>query len=310
MGGAHGAGGGAVLRRRLAWAWLGAVTAAAVAAPVLASSRPIVASIDGALCWRPGDERAAALGPRDWALWPPLADPLAVRTDGALAPLASPSAAHPLGTDDRGRDVAARLVHGARASAVIAALAALLATLIGVLVSAALTRAGPAVRAAGLAILDAIAAAPALLVAVAAGALVGARGPWSLAALIAAPRAADTARLLTAQLVAASGASHVEAARALGASPARVLVRHLAPSVVPAVGVAAAITAATAVLSEAALAFLGVGLPPPTPSWGELLAQATVHDLRWWLAVPAGLCATATAAALFALALAPARRSR
>ena len=148
------------------------------------------------------------------------------------------------------------------------------------------------------------------LVTLVAAALVGHRGLIALAALIAVPRGADTARLVAAQLTAELAAPYVVAARGLGASPARVLVRHALPAVWPALAIAAALTAATAVLSEAALSFLGLGPPPPTPSWGELLAQATQHDLRWWLSVPAGLAATLTAAALFALALAPPRASR
>ena len=70
----------------------------------------------------------------------------------------------------------------------------------------------------------------------------------------------------------------------------------------PQVAVATALTAATAVLAEAALSFLGFGTPPPSASWGELLKQATENGLRWWLAVPSGLAVAAAAAALGALA--------
>ena len=290
--------------RRLAWAWLALAALLAIAAPLLAGDRPIAASLDGALSWRPSAAQAAAMGPEDWALWPPMPAPGAVRDRGVLAPLAPPSARHWLGTDDRGRDVAARLLHGARASLGLAALAAALATAVGLALGLAIAGAPRAAAGVGLAAVDAIAAAPALLVAIAAGALVGARSPLVLAALIAVPRAADTGRLIAAQLASTARSPYVLAARALGARPARILLRHRAPAALPTLGVAAALTAATAVLSEAALAFLGVGLAPPTPTWGELLAQATQHDLRWWLALPAGACATATAAALFALALA------
>jgi hypothetical protein len=103
----------------------------AIAAPLLAGDRPIAASLDGALSWRPSAAQAAAMGPEDWALWPPLPAPGAVRDRGVLAPLAPPSARHWLGTDDRGRDVVARLLHGARASLGLAALAAALATAVG-----------------------------------------------------------------------------------------------------------------------------------------------------------------------------------
>ncbi|HVV84648.1 MAG TPA: ABC transporter permease subunit, partial [Kofleriaceae bacterium] len=114
--------------------------------------------------------------------------------------------------------------------------------------------------------------------------------------------AADTARLLVAELQALLARPFAEAARALGASPARVVLRHALPSAWPLVATATALTAASAVLAEAALTYLGLGVPPPTPSWGELLAQAGQHDLRWWLSIPAGLAITLTAAALLRLA--------
>lgn len=300
---------------KLAAAWLSAVIALAVGADCVASDRALVASRGGELTWRPdarGDALRARLGPDDWALWPPIAhDPVDVRTAGRLAPLAPPSRAHWLGTDDRGRDVAARLVHGARTTARVAALAAAaalaLAVALALAAAAGTGRAGRTLRGALVAIADAVASAPALLVSLAAGALLGAHGAIAIAILVAVPRGADTARLALAQLEAALAEPYVEAARALGASRARCLLRHALPAAAPTLAAATAITAATAVLAEAALSFLGLGAPPPTPSWGELLAQATQHELRWWLGIPAGLAATATAAALFTLALALAR---
>jgi peptide/nickel transport system permease protein len=94
----------------------------------------------------------------------------------------------------------------------------------------------------------------------------------------------------------------VTAARAAGAGPWRILLRHALPHAASTLAAAAAITAATTVLSEAALSFLGLGAVPPTPSWGELLAQASQHELRGWLTWPAGLLITASAAALLRLA--------
>jgi peptide/nickel transport system permease protein len=163
-------------------------------------------------------------------------------------------------------------------------------------------RAGGATDAAVRAACDAIAAAPPILTVIAAQGLLGTRGVAPVIALIAIPRAADTARLVRARLRTVLAAPFCDAARAAGASPTHVLVRHGLPHAAPVLATAAAITAATAVLSEAALAFLGVGAPPPTASWGELLAQATANDLRWWLAVPAGAAVTALTAALLAIA--------
>jgi peptide/nickel transport system permease protein len=291
------------ITRLLSLAWLLVLAAMALAASCLASDRPLLLSHDGSLTFLPsagprGDDLRATLGPEDWAVWPPIAtSPTDVRTSGQLLPLASPSAAHPLGTDDRGRDVAARLVHGARTSLVAAAIAATLATALALLLALLAVRAGGAIENAILALCDVLAAAPALLGAIAIGGLTGARGVTALALLVAIPRAADTARLVAASLTSTLAEPFVTAARAAGASPSRVLLRHALPHALSTLTAAAAITAATTILAEAALSFLGLGAPPPTPSWGELLQQASQNDLRWWLGVPAGIATTLTAAA-------------
>lgn len=290
------------MSRWLAIAWIGMLVLIAVGADCVAGDRPILAWRGGDLALSP-DARRADLAEGDWALWPPIAaDPADVRTTGQLVPLAPPSSAHHLGTDDRGRDVAARLVHGARTSLRAAAIATVLALGLALLLGLVAVRAGGAIEVGILSACDVLAAAPALLGAIAVGGLTGARGVTALAILVAVPRGADTARVLAASLRATLAEPFVDAARAAGASPARILVRHALPQAAPSLAAAAAITAATTILAEAALSFLGLGAAPPTPSWGELLAQASQHDLRWWLTLPAGLVITATSAALLRLA--------
>jgi len=295
------------VRRRAAVAVLAVAAGVALCADLVAGDRPLVLHRGGATDVWPdgprGDALRAVLTADDWALWPPIArDPTAVRAAGAVAPLAPPSRGHLLGTDDRGRDVAARLVHGARTSLAIAAGAAAAATALALGLALLAVRAGGAVDAAVRVACDVVAAAPPLLTVIAVQGLVGARGLVPVIALLAIPRGADTARLARAGLRAALAAPWTEAARAAGAGRGRLLVRHALPHAAPALATAAAVTAATAVLAEAALTFLGVGAAPPTPSWGELLAQATAHDLGWWLALPAGIAITAVAWALLALA--------
>ncbi|MCL4227437.1 MAG: ABC transporter permease subunit [Myxococcales bacterium] len=296
------------MTRRLALGWLALVALVALGAELVASDRPLVYARGGERVWLPadgprGDALRATLGPDDWALWPPVAaDPIAVRTAGELAPLAAPSARHRLGTDDRGRDVAARLIHGARTSLGAAVVATALATALALLLALLAVRAGGATEVAVLAACDALAAAPALLAVIAVGGLTGLRGVTALALLVAVPRGADTARVVAASLRATLAEPFAVAALAAGATPTRVLVRHALPHAAPGLAAAAAVTAATTILAEAALSFLGLGAPPPTPSWGELLAQASQHELRWWLTVPAGLATTLTAAALLRLA--------
>jgi peptide/nickel transport system permease protein len=289
-----------------------ALVALAIVADFVASDRPIVLHHDGTHFFENlgdgeprGDRLRDTLGPDDWAVWAPIAqDPVEVRTDGALAILEPPSDKHWLGTDDRGRDVAARLVHGTRTTAEIAALAAALALALAVtLALLAMVPGGRAILVA----CDAIAAAPPILTVIAAQGLIAARGLLPLAVLIAIPCAADTARLCAAGLRAALVEPFVEAARAAGASHLRVLVRHALPQTAPVLAAATALTAATAVLSEAGLSFLGAGMPAPTPSWGELLAQADAHGYRWWLAWPAGVLITLATWALLHVRYAHAR---
>ncbi len=299
------------MTRWLAQVWIGVVIAVALGADCLAADRPLVYARGGERVWLAavtgegprGDGLREQLGEGDWALWPPIArSPYEVRTVGRLAPLEAPSRAHVLGTDDRGRDVAARMVHGARVSMRAALIATVVAMVMALVLGVIAVRRGGATEVVILAVCDVLAAAPALLAVIAIGGLTGATGVAALALLVAVPRGADTTRVLVASLRSTMAEPFVDAARAAGAGPMRVLIRHALPHAGPAMAAAAAITAATTVLAEAALSYLGLGAPPPTASWGELLAQASQHDLMWWLTWPAGLVITATAAALLRVA--------
>jgi peptide/nickel transport system permease protein len=226
----------------------------------------------------------------DWALWAPIRhDPAAVRSDGELRVLARPSAAHLLGTDDRGRDVAARLVHGTRTALVCAVGAAALALVVGVGLALLACGRGGAVDAAVVGACDLVGAVPALVVVIAVQGLLGRAGLGLVVVLIALPRCADTARVARAAMMAARIEPYCLAARALGAGRWRVLSRHALPQAMPGLAVATGLTAATAVLGEAALSFVGLGAPAATASWGELLRQAHENGLRWWLAIPPGV---------------------
>lgn len=228
--------------------------------------------------------------------------PEQTRTEQGVEVLRPPSARHWLGTDDRGRDVVARLAHGARTSLFVAAGALALALVVGVGAGAAAAVRRGAVDAVVVGACDVIGSIPPLLLVVAAQGLVGHASFPALVALVALPRAADVARLSRAELARALAAPHAEAARALGASTPRLLLRHGLPLAAPQLAVLAAMIASSAVLYEAALTFLGFGTPPPTASWGELLRQAHQHHLLWWLALPAGAAVSLVALASHTLA--------
>jgi peptide/nickel transport system permease protein len=304
--------------RRAALVVLVVVAGAGVFADCIADDRPLLVSRGGDLIALPnlrdigptGDALRAELADDDWAIWPPIdRDPIEVRTGGRLAVLSPPSSDHVLGTDDRGRDVAARLVHGARTTTVLAVAAAAVALALALALALAAALGGRVVDTAMRTVCDAIAGVPPIVTVIAVQGLVDARGVGAVVWLIAIPRAADTARLARAAIRRALAEPWADAVRSTGASRTRLVIRHALPHAVPVLAVASAATAATAVLSEAALTILGAGVPSPTPSWGELLAQATANDLRWWLSVPAGLAITVTAWALLALATSPSRRT-
>lgn len=197
---------------------------------------------------------------------------------------APPSAANPLGTDDLGRDVLLRLAYGARVSLAVGLATALVATVIGTAIGVLAAWAGGVADAALMRLADALLALPALpLLVILAGldpSIVGLpRGePFAdmirIVAILAAFGWVGVARLARAQALATLARDHVRAARALGVSEARLLWRHVLPALAGPVSVATALAVAGAILAESTLSFLGLGIAPPAPSWGNMLAGA------------------------------------
>lgn len=224
-------------------------------------------------------------------------DPLRLNAAERLVP---PGPAHWLGTDEYGRDLLSRVIHGARISLRVGALVVVGATTLGALaglVAGYYPRLdGPLMR-----VMDSLLAFPAILLAMA---IVAALGPHEINAAIAliivhTPR---DARLVRALVLATRGESFVEAARGLGLSDARILARHIWPNCVPPLTVQATFTFAFAILAEAALSFLGVGTPLPAPSWGNILAEArmVLREAPWMSFFPgAAIAATVMGLNLF-----------
>jgi len=240
--------GGAAVRRRLGGVWrrpggrIGLVLLSAVAAAVL-------------------------LGPL--VLPDPLAQPDIL--GGANLP---PSAAHPFGTDPLSRDVLARVVAGGRVSLLVAGLAVLLASTLGTLVGLVAGYAGGRVDAVLMRLVDGVLALPRIFVVLL---LLAAWERVPLAALVLVIGATGwlaPSRLVRAEVLRLRSADFVRAAEALGGGPGRVIFRHLLPNVLGPLVVATTLAVGDVILLEAGLSFLGLGIQPPTPSWGGMILEA------------------------------------
>jgi len=211
---------------------------------------------------------AAAIGP---SLTP--YDPAAQLLAGRLEP---PSLAHPLGLDELGRDILARLVAGARISLAVGLAVVSVSSLIGMALGSIAGYFGGFVDDAISRVVDVLMAFPGILLAIA---LVAVLGP-SLTNVILALCVigwVGYARLVRGQALRTRELEYVQAARALGAGPARIVLRHVLPTAFPAVIVQATLGMAGAILAEASLSFLGLGVQPPTPSWGTMLDAGRSH---------------------------------
>ena len=212
------------------------------------------------------------------AVFGPLLSPLDPAAQELSLRLAGPSGAHPFGLDELGRDILARVLSGARISLLVGLVVVSVSASLGMLFGAIAGYFGGRVDELISRVIDILLAFPGLLLAIA---LVAVLGP-SLANVILALSligGVGDARLVRGQGLRARGFYLAQAARALGASTPRILLRHLMPTALPAVTVQATLGMGAAILSEAALSFLGLGVQPPTPSWGTMLNGGRTHLL-------------------------------
>jgi peptide/nickel transport system permease protein len=202
---------------------------------------------------------------------------------------AAPSPGHWFGTDELGRDVLARVLYGARVSLAIGLLSALLAGVVGTAVGAVAGYVGRWVGAALMRATDAMLSVPRLPLVMIAAAIVRPSVP-QIVVLVGLTGWMETARLVRAELLSLREREFVEAARATGTRSARIVVRHLLPNAAPAIIIAATLAVGRGILLESALSFFGVGVQPPTASWGNMLYQAqTTMSSEPWLALFPGL---------------------
>lgn len=274
-------------------------------ADVVASNLPIACKVHGSVFLFPNVTRPAELETLDrhalaseseWSIGalvphgPRLAPGEDART--LLAPALGQG--HPLGTDREGRDVFARGVHGTR-SHLVFALAAVLASLaLGVLFGATAGLFGGPVDAVVSRVVESVSAFPPLVLVLGIQAAVPRPTLLTLFLAISLTRWPEIARLVRGEVIHASTHDYALAARALGASPMRVLRKHIMPNVRAPLVVAAAVGVSSVVLTEASLDFLRVGTPAGAASWGETMSQFRDAPSAWWLLAFPGLLLVVT----------------
>jgi len=192
--------------------------------------------------------------------------------------LAPPTWAHPFGLDELGRDILARILSGGRISLAVAVVVVSVSGLVGTTLGALAGYFGGRVDEVVSRVIDVLLAFPGLLLAIA---LVAVLGPSLVNVLLALTVIGwvGYARLVRGHALRARELEYVQAARAMGATPFRILVRHVVPVALPSVVVQSSLGMAGAVIGEAALSFLGLGVQPPTPSWGSMLSGGRAHIL-------------------------------
>jgi peptide/nickel transport system permease protein len=207
------------------------------------------------------------------AVCAPLIAPYPVTAQDMDNSLAGPSAAHLLGTDDLGRDVFSRMVHGGAATLYASGLAVCIGLLLGLPVGLLAGYSGGWLDDGISRFIDALLSFPSIVLAIAVtGALgIGLTNGMIAVGIVFSPQ---IARLVRARALVVRQELYVDAARCFGASTARILWRHVLPNTVQPVIVQVTLLLAAALLAEASLSFLGLGIQPPQPSWGSMLARA------------------------------------
>jgi peptide/nickel transport system permease protein len=192
--------------------------------------------------------------------------------------LAGPTLAHPLGLDELGRDILARVLAGARISFFVGTSVVAVSAAVGTILGSIAGYFGGAWDEVISRAVDILLAFPGLLLAIA---LVAVLGPSLVNVLVALTIIGwvGYARIVRGQVLRAREFEYVQASRALGATPLHILVRHVVPSALPAVVVQATLGMAGAIIGEASLSFLGLGVQPPAPSWGNMLNGGRAHIL-------------------------------
>jgi peptide/nickel transport system permease protein len=219
-------------------------------------------------------------------------NPMTIDTEHVLSP---PGPGHPFGTDDLGRDILSRMIYGSRVSLSVGFVAVGIAILIGISVGAAAGYFGGIVDAALMRFVDVMLTFPSFFLILAVIALVPKPSIYIIMLVIGLTSWMDVARLVRAEFLSLKQRDFVVAARASGAGHGRMIINHILPNALSPVFVAATFGVAGAILVESGLSFLGLGVQPPNPSWGNILTLGKDYiEVAWWLSVYPGLAILVT----------------
>ncbi|MDB5387158.1 MAG: yejE [Planctomycetaceae bacterium] len=293
--------------------YIGFLSVVAVAAPLIAGTKPIVCRFEGKIyfpClsyynrgWEPGiftkgkfrkeySTKLKIMDPESWAVWPLIyQDPYRRVRDGEWPgqpgnPSGAdgvPSRFNLLGTDQQGKDVFAQLVHGTTLALLVGFVSMGIAATIGIIVGALGGYFGGWVDMITSRITEVVMCIPTLILILAMIAILEQTTIWHMMAIIGITSWTSIARLTRGEFLKLRDAEFVNAARAIGVGEIRIMYRYILPNALAPILVPVTFGIASAILIETSLSFLGVGLQPPNPSWGTLLDSGRNNLALWWL---------------------------
>lgn len=224
----------------------------------------------------------------------PFVAPYAPSTIDTANTLAPPSSAHMLGTDELGRDVFTRMLYSTRISLLVGFVAVGISTVIGVAVGAVSGYYGGWIDGVLMRFVDIMLCFPTIFLILAVIALME-PSIWNIMAVIGITSWMGVARLVRAEFLTLKEREFVMASRAVGATDMRIIFRHILPNAIAPVVVSAVLGVGSAILVESGLSFLGMGVQPPTPSWGNILTSGKDNiEIAWWLSVFPGMAILVT----------------
>lgn len=203
--------------------------------------------------------------------------------------LAAPSVAHPFGVDQLGRDVLSRVIYGARVSLGVGFSSVAITIVIGTIIGVAAGYFGRWTDSVLMRFVDVFISIPVFMLLLTVVAIYGSSAVL-LVTFIGISAFPGAARIVRAEVLSLMPRDFVLAARVVGASPVRVMARHLVPNLLPVIIVSATLRVGAAILTEAGLSYFGLGVPPPAPTWGGMVADGrTFLDVAWWVSTFPGL---------------------